>query len=864
QLLPSGVQRLAPCIDEHDERVWLETTPPHLLDLERRLWHPVRFAPAGPRALEWLARPDLAPEAVDSALAELESRDPQGCLPRPQQLRRSFERARAPRPSLVLAALTNLHCGPDDDAAAAAADLHFCYGDTRVAWDLVGPNVLREPDEVVEVQRDFEREQACLDALKAGGLKPYEAPPPHRASPVHRVLAVHSNRRERVGRPWVADLGGSACADPAPVWTGLRERLRLADPETEWSIDERADFPFQVIRPRQWFSRVAPQGDARGQVSLDFGFMLDGRAVSLLAALVRRLADIPGEWLQQLALGLGTAVDSELLIRIDDLRLVALPGDRLTELMSLIGDHAGDASIEDRVVFSRARLSDVEQAARSGEMHGPGELRLLARQLAGSSPLDCVAAPKGLRAELRPYQADGLNWLQFLAVNDFAGVLADDMGLGKTVQTLAHILLEKQAGRLDHPVLVVAPTSLLFNWRAEARRFAPDLKVLVLHGPQRRREFHRLSRQDLVLTSYALVTRDIEMLERQCFHLVLLDEAQYIKNPRARISQAVRRLDAHHRLALSGTPIENHLGELWSLFDFLMPGLLGDAKAFKRYFREPIERDQNAARAHELNRRIRPFLMRRTKTEVAPELPEKIEIMRIAELASAQRGLYDRVRSELYGRVSQAVEAHGLARSRIVVLDALLRLRQICCDPRLLRDLNPEDWAGRSAKLDLLMEMLPKLLSEGRRILLFSQFTGMLNLIEQELHKRALEWVKLTGRTRDRQAPVRRFQQREVALFLVSLKAGGVGLNLTAADTVIHYDPWWNPATEDQATDRAHRIGQDKTVMVYRLYAEDTVEQKIRLMQQSKRQLVQDLLAGGGAAHLNAEDLAFLFGSTRD
>ena len=460
-----------------------------------------------------------------------------------------------------------------------------------------------------------------------------------------------------------------------------------------------------------------------------------------------------------------------------------------------------------------------------------------------------MAAPAGLQASLRPYQSDGLAWLQFLREYELGGILADDMGLGKTVQTLAHILLEKEAGRLTAPALVVAPTSLMANWQAEAARFAPGLRVLLLHGAERARRFDEIGQHDLVLTTYALLPRDEALLRARRFHLLILDEAQYIKNA-AKAAQTAALLPARHRLCLTGTPLENHLGELWSQFHFLMPGLLGDEKSFNTEFRTPIEKHGDASRNAFLVRRVKPFLLRRTKEEVAKELPPKTEIVREVELAGAQRDLYETVRLAMDEKVREAIASKGLARSQIVILDALLKLRQVCCDPRLVKLAGHDTRGAPSAKLDELMEMLAELLDEGRKILVFSQFTSMLALIEAELQQRAIAYALLTGDTKDRAGQVAAFQQGEVPLFLISLKAGGVGLNLTAADTVIHYDPWWNPAVENQATDRAHRIGQDKPVFVYKLIAKGTLEEKIQELQRKKAELADAVLAGGAAQDL--------------
>jgi len=341
--------------------------------------------------------------------------------------------------------------------------------------------------------------------------------------------------------------------------------------------------------------------------------------------------------------------------------------------------------------------------------------------------------------------------------------------------------------------------------------------------------------------------------------MVILDEAQYIKNPKSKATQAVAKLNTKHRLCLTGTPLENHLGELWSIYNYLMPGLLGHDAQFKRLFRTTIEKFGNTRRAEQLAKRVSPFLLRRTKEVVASDLPPKTEIIRTVPLEGEQSELYEKIRVLMNAKVTKAINEQGANRSHIIVLDALLKLRQVCCDPRLVKLPEAKD-VNLSAKLDLLMELIPELLEEGRKILLFSQFTSMLSLIEDEIKQRDIKYVKLTGRTKDRETPINEFQEGNIPLFLISLKAGGTGLNLTAADTVIHYDPWWNPAVEQQATDRAHRIGQDKPVFVYKLYTEGTVEDRIQDMQARKKALADNLFEGAGKGSLpNSQEMEALF-----
>ena len=410
------------------------------------------------------------------------------------------------------------------------------------------------------------------------------------------------------------------------------------------------------------------------------------------------------------------------------------------------------------------------------------------------------------------------------------------------------------------PSLVIAPTSLMTNWRQEAERFAPSLRVLVLHGGERKQHFERIADHDLIVTSYPLLPRDQEVLLKQEFHCVILDEAQFIKNPKTLYAQVACQLRARHHLCLTGTPMENHLGELWSLFHFLLPGFLGDEIRFNALFRRPIEKGRNDDRRVVLARRVAPFILRRRKEQVALELPPKTEIVQNVELTGAQRDLYESVRLAMHERVRAEVDRKGISRAHIIILDALLKLRQICCHPQLL-SLPSAQKVTESAKLELLMDQLPEMIEEGRKILLFSQFTSMLAIIQLELAKAKIPYVLLTGQTQDRATPVEQFQNGEVPLFLISLKAGGTGLNLTAADTVIHYDPWWNPAVENQATDRAHRIGQSKKVFVYKLMTVGTVEEKIAALQARKKELVEGLLDEEHRENLKLtpDDLEVLF-----
>ncbi len=515
----------------------------------------------------------------------------------------------------------------------------------------------------------------------------------------------------------------------------------------------------------------------------------------------------------------------------------------MAALLELVGDRDHDFSGDS---LTLSRLDAMRTTAALGEgavWEGAQHLREMVQRLSGRAEMPEVPVPASVQASLRPYQQQGLNWLQFLREHGLGGILADDMGLGKTLQTLAHIQVEKDAGRLTQPALIIAPVSLMGNWRRETERFCPQLRCLVIHGKDRHEVAGTIAEHDIVIAPYSLLQRDKERWLEAHWHIVVLDEAQNIKNASTHAAQVAGQLQTRHRLCLSGTPMENHLGEIWSLFHFLMPGFLGSQQRFKELFRSPIEKLGDPERLHQLRARITPFMLRRTKALVAHELPPKVETIERVELSGKQADLYETIRLGMEKTVREALNTKGLAKSQITILDALLKLRQVCCDPRLLK-LAAAQKVKTSAKLEQLMELLPEMVAEGRRILLFSQFTSMLTLIEAELKQRDIPWVKLTGQSQNRDALIEQFTSGAVPIFLISLKAGGVGLNLPQADTVIHYDPWWNPAVETQATDRAHRIGQTHTVFVYKLVAQGTIEERILALQERKAALADSMYSG--------------------
>lgn len=479
----------------------------------------------------------------------------------------------------------------------------------------------------------------------------------------------------------------------------------------------------------------------------------------------------------------------------------------------------------------------------------PPDLHRLREFLAAGEGLPEVELPDHFQAELRPYQAIGYRWLMFLAQTDLHGILADDMGLGKTVQALA--ALSAAGGRS----LVVAPTSVLRNWKRESNRFAPNLRVCVYHGPGRTLDPHA----HLTLTSYTLLRLDLVELKKVDWMYAVLDEAQFIKNADSQTARAACQIGARHRLCLTGTPVENRLEELWSLYRFLMPGLLGSQASFRDRYVRPIEAGDRKA-GDSLRSRVKPYVLRRLKRQVAQDLPPLTEATVSCQMSVAQRKVYDTVRMAAQRQVQEALNQAGRGLPTMQVLEALLRMRQACCDPDLL----PGDVGAHadSCKLDKLEEILVDLVVDGHRALVFSQWTSLLDRVEPRLRALDIPWVRLDGTTRDRQSLIDQFQEEDgPPVFLLSLKAGGTGLNLTAADYVIHLDPWWNPAVEQQATDRAHRIGQDKPVVSCRLIAAGTVEERILELQDAKRDLADAALGteGGLLRALSAEELRSLF-----
>ncbi|MDX2052168.1 MAG: DEAD/DEAH box helicase [Polyangiaceae bacterium] len=620
-----------------------------------------------------------------------------------------------------------------------------------------------------------------------------------------------------------------------------------------WSVEVDPEYPYHVVNPDvPWYAKVEvdAEADAPDWFSLELGVEIDGHRVNMLPPLLDML-DACGE---QLTLDSLMRVPARCRAVPAGLnRYVVIPKDRLERLLVILMEmYRGERTAGEKLTcrdLLGGSLAKLDEALCDGGTQivwddAPG-VRTRGRTLAGKPPTSVNAV--SLKAKLRPYQEEGVCWLQHMRQQGAGGVLADDMGLGKTLQTITHLLLEKESRRAQLPTLIVAPTSLIHNWDSEIKRFAPALRTQIWHGKARHKSRDLVKKADVVLTTYALLIRDLEWFKLQPFYYLILDEAQAIKNRRSQAAKSMAQIQTEHRLCLTGTPVENNLDELFSLFNFLMPGILGTAEAFRTHFREPIERENNETRLAALRGAVGPFILRRMKEEVARDLPPKTEMVRPVELREDQRDLYESVRVAAHSEVRQAIKSKGIGASTVTILDGLMKLRQICCDPRLVKVASLGKVLS-SAKYELFFDLLQKQLAEGRRVLVFSQFTRMLALLGEGLVERGIKYALITGATVDRQKQVRAFQEGQMNVFLISLKAGGTGLNLTRADTVIHYDPWWNAAAQSQATDRAYRIGQTEPVFVHNLIVSGSVEERMVHLQQRKRHLAETILGGGHEA----------------
>jgi len=701
-----------------------------------------------------------------------------------------------------------------EEGGTFMADLLFGYGDHEVEANPKFPEVtaLSGGDwSLIRIHRDPQREQHYYQLLTDPryGLKRAGSP----YGPAAFMLRARTHPLDFLTQciPRLAEAGFEIYGQE-----NLKSaRLKSATPVLRVSISSGID----------WFDieAIVQYGDQSISLREVMKAVRKGERYVKLAD--GTFGQIPEDWLERYKHLFGLAEETEKGLRVRDVQIPLL--DRLLEDASEV------------------------QAAREFQERRE---RLRAFERIVPQPL-----PQGFRGELRPYQKAGVDWLHFLHQYNFGGVLADDMGLGKTVQALAFLQSLKERGEAERASLLVVPKSLLVNWQRETARFTPGLRILEFTGAGRRKDPSIFDEYDIVLTTYGTMLRDVEFLRTYRFHYVILDESQAIKNPLAKTARAARLLNADHRLVMTGTPVENTTFELWSQFAFLNPGLLGSLESFKENFATPIESRGDEEAASLLRKLVYPFILRRTKAQVAPELPPRTERTLYVDLEPAQRKLYTRLRDRYRAELLGLIETRGMNDARMKILEGLLRLRQVCIHPGLVEPTYREE----SAKFELLFEMLETLRAENHKALVYSQFVEVLKRVRAGLEERGIPYAYLDGQTRDRHAQVDRFQtDPAVPFFLLSLKAGGVGLNLTAADYVIHLDPWWNPAVEMQAADRAHRIGQDRPVFIYKIIARETVEEKILQLQEKKRGLVEQLITTEESffKSLTREDVEVLFG----
>jgi superfamily II DNA or RNA helicase len=738
-----------------------------------------------------------------------------------------------------------------------ALSLRFVYDGHEIGPEDAAPSRV-EGDEIVTLRRDPKWEADCAIRLQEAG-----------ALPVDELETVRPSERLLTWDFAFAEGELGAIRDAV---SRARDALDFAFRTVPalraegWEVTETAQWPYRLSAAAPEISVTTRSGETAGfqgndWFSLGFSVEIDGAALDVAPLVSAFLDQARDDW----ADGVPDVETLRERLATEPIYLdrgkkgyAALDLSPLAPLLHLLLTHHAELGALHPSEAAVARHVEAALEGSAVRFADTAGILPLARSLEALAQTTEFTPPHGLNAALRPYQAYGAAWMGSLLEAGFGGVLADDMGLGKTVQVLALLQARREAGA-PGPALLIVPTSLLHSWQTQAARFTPDLRVLVLHGTGRKARRDAALQADLVITTYPLLARDRDWLAGRDWPLVILDEAQVLKNPAAQMAKALREIPAAGRLALTGTPLENSLQDIWTLVDWINPGLLGDRKRFQSVFRTPIEKQGDAAAQARLNRRLRPFLLRRTKEEVAAELPARTEILEQVDLPKPQQALYETVRSAMDARVREAVSRKGLAGARITVLDALLKLRQVCCDPGLVKS-DAAASVTESAKRARLRELLAELVAEGRRVLVFSQFVEMLRLIEADLAEAGIAHLTLTGQTQNRAGVLQAFSNGDAPVFLLSLKAGGVGLTLTEADTVILYDPWWNPAVERQAMDRTHRIGQTKPVFVHRLVASGTVEEKILEMQTRKQALADALFDGeAGGVALDEATLTDLF-----
>jgi superfamily II DNA or RNA helicase len=723
--------------------------------------------------------------------------------------------------------------------------------------EVINPNkqpesLQKEPTPILEVEkRNIPRDSANpLESIELTARLEFEYPSPPEGQDVvilpHRALEQqYTEQITAMGFSWNAnrrcyvitgdsalDLIHSANSTFNKEWIikgldQIKKEIRFADLQLSVSVSGKNEEKPTKTGPIDWF---------------DCHITLSQNSANVpLSMLFKNLLPNTNRW-----------------ILLDSGAYAKVPGGGVTQLKNTLGMIDPNFKLSNAI---KTKLSVAQAISISRIEDSQFNLMLdkniknIARKLQDFENIGKINPTKSFLGKLRPYQHEGLCWLHFLHEYDLHGILADEMGLGKTVQTIAllqHLFdAQRKKNKLTKPALIIAPTSVITNWQYELKRFAPNLKVLLLHGIGRKSFFHKISSYDVVITSYALLRLDRYELEKHGYSYLILDEAQNIKNFQAATTKAAKALKADHRLALSGTPTENRPLELWSIMDFLMPGYLGSSDFFKNQIEKPIlEQGPGVQQASYLNSKTKPFILRRLKSQVEKDLPPKTESVLHTTMSDSQRELYMQILDEVRPRVFEAIEEKGIRGASVSILAALLRLRQVCNHPNSI-DALKELSGYESGKFEALKELVTEALESKRKILLFSQFREMMNIIKNWMESEKINFLTLDGTTRNRQQLVDQFNgDPNIQLFLISLKAGGTGLNLTAADTVIIYDPWWNPAVESQAVDRAHRIGQTKAVNVYRLVTEGSIEQKIMDLKSKKASLVDALINENGLSSL--------------
>lgn len=829
----SWMARLHPCKDAADWQM-LRGVPPLAVNRERNLIGPVKHDWPDPLLDDFLALSTLSGSAVAKNCVRLQNRFSGHQVPVPDGIASVEPATPSVTPVLRIMRVESLprtarFIGLN---TALCARLSFQYGSRRVPWNDRAPKVaFVEEGKSVVVDRDVQREADGIQQLRTLGLHP-------RMDDNHRQLDLFDFH--------AADFFLKG-ADGKRRWEHvLRDdlpRLRAAG----WTIEETSDIRIVPDDAEIWYDQIEQRG--RDWYAYEAGIAFEGVKIPVVPLLQLWLSSRPDLQAGELA----SALENETFaVRIDDDgQAVLVPGDRIGRVIRALLDRLLlREPISGKLRVSAWRVAELaEEGVPAALAQASVEaIRRFVRAVRCQGETHPVAPLPSFGTRLRPYQKLGLGWLRFLAENGLSGILADDMGLGKTVQVIALLHHCRAEGRLG-PVLIVCPASVLRQWQSEFQRFAGDFSVNVHYGINRVVERDALCSADVVITTYGILRQDLEMLESVVWDWAILDEAHVIKNPLSRTSRAATHLTARCRLCLTGTPVENRLSDLWSLFRFVMPGLLGDLAGFHKEFAAAAHdaksaTDQPVQRLlrNLLRQRIAPFLLRRRKEDVLKDLPPKVEIDRLIPITERQAEIYEAYRLRLHRELTETMETRGLGQAQLPILEGLLRLRQICCDPRLTGDGGAFETSD-SAKLRALISLVEESVSEGRAVLVFSQFVKMLRLIEEEIRSRKWQYEMLTGETRDRAEVIERFQKGLADVFLISLKAGGLGLNLTRAETVIHYDPWWNPAAESQATDRAHRIGQRNPVTVYRLISEKTIEERILALHASKRELAESLVS---------------------